>query len=183
MVVDLENAAHISAGGVSALSISLAHLVRLPVGVVNLAIKFGIFALMGALSGRRAALWTMASAVLSGLCMLVLQHYPLPFVWPQWLAFLVIVTVAYLPIGLIMSKGYSTGGFSAVAQALWQRKGVPLWLTMTAMNGVAIASMAITYGKLSGVLTLIATLWGGFSIQLWTRWTSRWLDGHARDAA
>lgn len=183
MVIYIENASHISAGGVSALSISIARLAHLPVGLMNLAIKFAIFALIGVLSGRRTAVWTMVSAVLSALCMAVFEHYPLPFVWPQWLAFLVIVTVAYLPVGLMLSKGYSTGGFTAVAQALWQRRGIPIWVTMTAMNGVAIIAMGVTFGKLSGILTLVATLWGGFSIQLWTRWTSLWLDGRASDAA
>ena len=183
MVIYIENASHISAGGVSALSIGIAYLSHLPVGLMNLAIKLAIFALIAAVSGRRTAAWTMVSAVLSALCMGVFAHYPLPFVWPKWLAFLVIVTVAYLPVGLIMSKGYSTGGFSAIAQAFWQRRGIPLWVTMTLMNGVAILVMGVAFGKLSGILTLIATLWGGFSIQLWTRWTSFWLDGRRRKAA
>ncbi len=183
MVIYIENASHISAGGVSALSIGIAYLSHLPVGIMNLAIKLAIFALIAAVSGRRTAVWTMVSAVLSALCMGVFAHYPLPFVWPKWLAFLVIVTVAYLPVGLIMSKGYSTGGFSAIAQAFWQRRGIPLWVTMTLMNGVAILVMGVAFGKISGILTLIATLWGGVSIQLWTRWASLWLDGRKREAA
>ncbi len=182
MVIYIENASRISAGGVSALSISSAHLFDLPVGVMNLAIKFAIFALTAVLAGRRTAVWTMVSAVLSALCMAVFEHYPLPFVWPKWLAFLIIVTVSYLPVGLMLSKGYSTGGFTSIAQVFWQRRGIPLWMTMTALNGIAILAMGLSFGKISGVLTLVATLWGGFSIQLWTRWTTYWLDGKRQEA-
>ena len=177
MVVYLEKAAHISSGGVSGLSISAAHFLHIGVWLTNVSIKFILFAAIGLLAGRRTALWTMVSATISALFMMLFETLPLPFVWPTWLAFLLIVTVSYLPIGLLLSKGYSTGGFSGIAQVFLVRRRIPLWATMTVLNGVSVAAMYLAYGKMSGVLTLVATVWGGFSIHLWTRLVQRVLDG------
>jgi len=176
MVVYLEKAAHISSGGVSGLSISAAHFLHIGVWLTNVSIKFVLFAAIGLLAGRRTALWTVVSATISTLFMILFEALPLPFVWPTWLAFLLIVTVSYCPIGLLLSKGYSTGGFSAIAQAFLESRRIPLWATITAFNIVSVAAMYLAFGKMSGVLTLVATAWGGFSIHLWTRLVQRVLD-------
>ncbi len=178
MVVYLEKAAHISSGGVSGLSISAAHFLHVGVWLTNVSIKFVLFAAIGLLAGRRTALWTMVSATISALFMSLFEALPLPFVWPTWLAFLLIVTVSYFPIGLLLSRGYSTGGFSGIAQAFQERMRIPLWATMTVLNGVSVAAMYLAFGNVSGILTLVATAWGGFSIHLWTRLVQRMLDGH-----
>lgn len=180
MVVYLEKAAHISSGGVSGLSISAAHFLHVGVWLTNAGIKFLIFASIGLFAGRRTALWTMVAAVLSALCMALFEIIPLPFVWPTWLAFVLIVTVSYFPIGLMLSKGYSTGGFTAIAQAVSDRFRIPLWATITALNTFSILAMGVAFGKVSGVLTLVATAWGGFSIHLWTRIVQNVLDRNSK---
>ena len=177
-IVLVENASHIASGGVGGLSIAINAWIPLGVGVLNLLIKVLLFLIVWYATGRRTALWTAISALLVGGSAWAFQWLPLPFHWPLWLAFTVIVTVGYLPTGLVMSRGYSSGGFSAVAQVLVTKRHIPIWVTMSVLNALSIVLMTLAYGNLAGLLTLFATLWQGPSIEFWTRWTQRVLDGH-----
>lgn len=176
-IVLVENASHIASGGVGGLSIAINAWIPLGVGVLNLLVKFLLFVIVWFTTGRRMALWTAISAILVGGSAWALEWVSLPFHWPLWLAFTVIVTVGYLPTGLVMSRGYSSGGFSALAQVLLSKREIPIWATMTVLNGFSIILMTVAYGSLAGILTLLATLWQGPSIEFWVRWTRRVLDG------
>ncbi len=176
-IVLVENASHIASGGVGGLSIGVNAWIPLGVGVLNLLVKAVLFCIVWYATGRHMATWTAVSALLVGGSAWAFEWVRLPFHWPLWLAFAVIVTVGYLPTGLVMSRGYSSGGFSALAQVLRSQHNVPIWITMTALNGVSIILMALAYGNLAGILTLLATLWQGPAIELWTRWVRKVLDG------
>jgi uncharacterized membrane-anchored protein YitT (DUF2179 family) len=177
VVVDLEKASHISSGGVGGLSIALSQVFGISVGLANMLIKGVIFAVVFWGGGLHLGVWTIISTLISGVCMWMLESMPLPFVWNPWLAFVCIMMFSAAPMGLMLSKGYSTGGFSSIAQVLWTKKKVPLWMTILVLNAASIVSMYISYGVLAGMLTLVATLWSGFSTELWTRWFSRLLGG------
>jgi uncharacterized membrane-anchored protein YitT (DUF2179 family) len=177
VVVYLEKASHISSGGVGGLSIALSQVFGISVGIANMLIKGVIFAVVFWGGGMHMGVWTIISTLISGVCMWLLEMMPLPFVWNPWIAFVCIMLFSASPMGLMLSKGYSTGGFSSIAQVLWTTKKVPLWMTILVLNSSSIVSMYISYGALAGMLTLFATLWSGFSTELWTRWFARWLGG------
>lgn len=174
VMIFVEKAAHLSAGGVGGLAIALNGLLGWSVGLANLGIKLVLFAIVYLISGKRVAFWTLVSSFIIGLSAWLFESVPLPFVWPQWLAFLVLITVSYFPAGLVLSAGYSSGGLTSIAQALKQSRHIPIWLSMLGLNGVVVVAMYVAYGQMSGIFTLLATFWQGGSIQLWTKWVTRW---------
>jgi len=177
VIVFVEKASHISSGGIGGLSIAFNHFSHISVGVINIILKLAIFGIVALVGGRRVAMWTVVSTFLMGLSIWVFEFIPFPIIWPQWLAFLVLVTIGQSPTGLLISKGYSTGGFSSIAQVFSQSRRVPIWLTMLLLNGVVVLAMYAAFGRVSGLLTLFATIWQGFSIQLWTKWIRQWIGG------
>jgi uncharacterized membrane-anchored protein YitT (DUF2179 family) len=180
-IVEVEKASHIASGGVGGLSIALFAFSHWPVGFWNLAVKVVLFLLVWFIGGRWVALWTAVSAGLVGGSALALELIPWQPHWATGVAFLVIMTVGYLPTGLVMSRGYSSGGFTALAVTLQDVRRIPVWLTLTVLNASAVTLMAMAYGRWAGVLSLAATAWQAPAIALWTRWVGRVLDGNRRE--
>lgn len=174
VIVYIEKATHITAGGVGGLAIAVNGFSDLSVGVLSIAIKFILFGVVYWLGGLRTTIWTIVSALLIGAFVTIFELLPLPYTLPVWLAFVLLLTVAYFPTGLLLANGYSTGGFTSIAQVLSQKHHIPIWLTMLVGNGGIVVLMLIAFGHVSGLLTLIATLWQGTSIQLWTKLCKRW---------
>lgn len=182
MSVLIEHGSHISSGGVGGLSIGIADSLHISVGITNLCIKVLIFVFILCFDGKVTALWTVIGAVLTGTYMLLFEHIPLDLDWPKWLSFCVILLFAKLPIGLLVSRGYSTGGFTAIAQLLWRRFHLPLWASLFVLNLSAIATMSLAHGLASGALTCVIAMSAGFMVQAWAAVISKFLDGGKSEA-
>ncbi|PWI57138.1 YitT family protein [Sulfoacidibacillus thermotolerans] len=174
--VFIERNAHISAGGVSGLSIGIADLLHTSVGVANFFIKSMIFGFVLAYGGKATAFWTLLGAVMTSLAMWLFEMIPVDVDWSKWSAFLLILLFSKFPIGLLISKGYSTGGYTAIAQVMHQRHRIPLWITLLSLNSLSILAMYIAQGPTAGILTTILALSAGMSTQLWSTITSKLLD-------
>jgi uncharacterized membrane-anchored protein YitT (DUF2179 family) len=161
----LEKASAVSSGGLTGISIGLAHLLGVPVGAVTLVARAAILLVVWRSIGQRAALGSLLAGFASSACLWACElvpFHPLPMV----LAFPLILVLSYLPSSLLLSIGYSFGGFSAVAQVL-ERLRIPVGVTIFGMNGLSLLLMTIAYGRVSGLLSLVATLLGGLGSQLW----------------
>ncbi|MCI0182205.1 MAG: YitT family protein [Acidibacillus sp.] len=174
--VFLEKSSHISSGGVSGLSIGIGDILHISTGFVNLIIKATIFCTVFIFSGKKTVIWTAIGAALTGTSMWLFEMLPIDADWPQWLAFCLILLFAKLPMGLLVSKGYSTGGYTAVAQVLLQRAHIPLWLSLLFLNMLSITAMYIAHGSISGALSLIAGIVAGIATELWAMLSSKILD-------
>jgi uncharacterized membrane-anchored protein YitT (DUF2179 family) len=180
VLVWVERAAHISSGGVNGLSLALAPLLGWNLGLVNFLLKILLFLVVLAGGGGWTATWTVVSAALIGLFAALFSRLSLPWHWPSWLAVAILLSIAYLPTGLVLSCGYSTGGYSAVAQLLEHRRRLPLWITLLALNLLSVLAMYLVYGRMSGIYSLIATLGQGPAIHFWTNWARRRMATPAR---
>ncbi len=176
--VFLEKSSHISSGGVSGLSIGIADIMHFSVGLVNLAIKAAIFCAVLLFSEKTTATWTAVGAGITGVSMWLFEMLPIDANWPNWLAFCLILLFAKLPMGLLVSKGYSTGGYTAVAQVLLQRTRIPLWLSLLFLNTLSIFAMYMAHGSMSGALSMIAGLVAGIATEVWANLSRKILDAH-----
>lgn len=134
----VEKDAHISSGGVSGLSIGIADCVHINAGLANLCIKGMIFALVYSFGGRLAACWTLLGAAITGVTMWLTEETGFHLNWPHWVSFEFILLFAKLPIGLLVSKGYSIGGFTAVAQLMEKYLGISLSRGLICLNVLAV---------------------------------------------
>ncbi|KPV42313.1 YitT family protein [Alicyclobacillus ferrooxydans] len=174
----IERDSHISSGGVSGLSIGIADYLHLSAGIVNLSVKLGIFGFIFILGGKSTGFWTVVAAGITGIAMWVFEQLPLDLDLPKWIAFVTILLFAKLPIGLLVSKGYSTGGFTAIGQILQARTGIPLRISLLILNLMPALAMLTAHGLLSGALTATIALSSGVATEAWTNLTRRVLDGH-----
>ncbi len=175
VLVGIERAAHVSSGGINGLSLALSGALHWNLGVVNMLLKGIVFGVVWALGGGWAARWTMVSALMIGSWTILFSQLPLVWPWSHWIAVLLLVTIAYLPAGLVLSCGVSTGGYSALAQLVEAKKGMPLWMTLLGLNLLSVVAMFLVYGRWSGAYSLVATLGQGPAIHFWTRWAKqRW---------
>lgn len=183
VMIFIEKAARISSGGVNGLSLAVYGLTGVSVGLSNMLLKVVLLGITLGLGRRQYAMWNVVAIVVIGTSALAFEQIPITVVWPHWLAFMILVTVAYFPAGLVLSTGYSTGGFSAVAQAVEASRGIPLWITFVILNTLSVAAMFMVFGNVSGLYSLLATMWQGPAIQLWTRWIKRlWRDPGVNNA-
>ncbi len=173
----LERDSHISSGGVSGLSIGIADTLHMSAGIVNLCIKTFIFTLVFMYGGRLTALWTVTGAGITGLSMWAFEKLPIDLDWPKWLAFAMILLFAKFPIGLLVSKGYSTGGFTAIGQLLQVKVKVPLSMSLLILNTLPILCMLAVHGVMSGVLTATIALSAGMATETWAYLSKIVLDG------
>lgn len=174
--VFLEKASHISSGGISGLSIGIADTFHLSLGVVNLSLKAAIFSVVFIFGGKSTALWTIFASVMTATFMWVFEQLPVDIDWPKGLAFILILLFAKLPIGLLVSRGYSSGGFVAISQLLEHRKQIPLWASLLLFNILSILAMYSAHGTLSGIATAVIALSSGVATQTWANVTCRLLD-------
>lgn len=179
--VFLEKRSHISSGGVSGLSIGIADIMHLNVGVVNLWIKGMIFSIVFLFGGKSIAFWTTVGAALTGGCMWLFAMIPVTFTWPQWLAFGLILLFSKFPIGLLVSRGYSTGGYTAVGQVLCARLHIPLRVSLAILNTISVLAMYVSHGAKSGALTAVIALTSGVATEAWATISRKWLDAPPKD--
>ncbi|MCL6564298.1 MAG: YitT family protein, partial [Firmicutes bacterium] len=105
VLVWVERAAHISSGGVNGLSLALAPLLGWNLGLTNFLVKVLLFLVVWVGGGGWTAAWTVVSAALIGLFTAVFSRFPLPWHWPSWMAVGILLSIAYLPTGLVLSCG------------------------------------------------------------------------------
>ncbi len=171
----LEKASSISSGGASRVSLALFHWTQLPLGFWSFVVKALILVFVWRVQGRRQLLWTIVSATFGSLLIYLaelvpFQPLPLPIAFPMILLF------SYMPSALLLSCGYSSGGFSSIALIL-ERKGVPTAVTFTGLNAVSLLLMFLAYGRVSGVLSLAAMLFAGASNWIWLTLFRKYLRG------
>ncbi len=174
--VFVEKQAHIASGGVSALSIGLAEWLHTSIGIINLIIKIFIFCFVYCFGGQAIALSTMIGATITAVSMRFFELIPFAFNFPMWIFFLWLLIFSKLPMGLLVSKGYSTGGYTSVAQILWHRRHIPLWASLTSLNAFSITIMFVVSGSIAGILTAILSLSSGFFTEWWGKFFTSVLD-------
>lgn len=172
----IEKSSHISSGGVSGLSIGIADYLHVSAGFTNLCIKALIFGVVYYFGGTLTAYWTLLGAGITGGTMWLVELTGLTLDWPQWLAFAFILVFAKLPIGLLVSRGYSIGGFTAVAQLLEHHRGIPLPWSLTFMNVLSILAMLASHGLVSGLLTAVIALSAGVATKFWSEAAKAFFD-------
>lgn len=119
-------------------------------------------------------LWTAVSAALGAFLIYLaelvpVQPLPLPIAFPMILLF------SYMPSALLLSCGYSTGGFSSIA-LIMERRGISTAFTFSALNAISLLLMFLAYGRVSGLLSLAATLFAGASNWIWLTVFRRYLS-------
>ena len=162
------------------MSLALVHWTHLPLGLWSFIVKVGILALVWRVQGGRQLLWTTVSATLGSILIYLAELVPFHAL-PLWLAFPLILLFSYMPSGLLLSCGYSSGGFSSIALIL-ERKGVPTGVTFSGLNALSLLLMFLAYGRVSGLLSLAATLFAGASNWIWLTLFRRYLPSPAAAA-
>lgn len=161
----LEKASSISSGGASGVSLALYHWTQLPLGFWTFVVKILILVLVWRVQGKRQLLWTIVSATLGSLLIYLAELVPFQPL-PLLIAFPMILLFSYMPSALLLSCGYSSGGFSSIALIL-EKKGLPTAVTFTGLNAISLLLMFLAYGKVSGLLSLAAMLFAGASNWIW----------------
>lgn len=169
----LEKASSISSGGAAGVSLALYHWTHLPLGFWTFAVKILILLLVWRVQGGRQLLWTAVSATFGSIMiylaeMVPFHPLPLPIAFPMILLF------SYMPSALLLSCGYSSGGFSSIALIL-EKKGLPTAATFTGLNAISLLLMFLAYGRVSGLLSLLAMLFAGASNWIWLTLFRRYL--------
>ncbi len=172
----VEKDSHISSGGVSGLSIGLSDFFHMNLVIVNFSIKTIIFLLVLTFGGQTTAFWTIVGACLTGFSMWAFSLLPIDLDWPKWMAFSFILLFSKFPIGLLVSRGYSTGGFTSLGQLLQAGLKLPLSISLFLLNALTILAMVATHGFMSGFLTAMIALSSGFTTEAWAYATKKYLD-------
>lgn len=172
----IEKSSHITSGGVSGLSIGIADCLHVSAAFANFCIRAMIFWLVYQFRGKLTAFWTLVGAGITGISMWIIESINVHLDWPQWFALGFILVFSKLPIGLLVSKGYSIGGFTAIAQLLEQHMGISLALSLLFMNLLSVFTMFIAHGFISGFLTALVSLSAGFATSFWSEVSKVVLD-------
>lgn len=149
----------VAPGGVSGLATMLNYISRqrlpfeLPIGTLSLIINLPLLAAAWAKLGRRFTLRTLVCTVLSSLWVDVFAEFVPPFHGEMILVAIFGGALMGLGIGLILSRGGTTGGSEIVASLLERRwPHIPIGKLILAVDGVIIALSAVVYGQLESPL-------------------------------
>ena len=164
----------VAPGGVSGLATMLNYLSReylpfaLPIGATSLVINLPLLVAAWLKLGRRFTLRTLTCTVLSSLWVDVFDRLLPPFHGEMILVSLFGGALMGLGIGLILSRGGTTGGSEIVASLLERRwPHVPIGKLILAVDGVIIALSAVVYGQLESPLYAVVLV---FISSLATDW-------------
>jgi hypothetical protein len=171
----IEKPARVTSGGVSALALPLAHWLGWRVGTLSLLLKAAILLIVLRWGGRRVALWTAVGAFFSSALIWLLEQLPWQPQWSPWLAAPVLLICADAAMALLWNAGYSTGGYAAISQVLFLRRGVPVGLSMLLLNSVGLGFVYLAFGLRSGTLSVVVSLLHGPGAALWLRVWARLL--------
>ena len=164
----------VAPGGVSGLATMLNYLSRqhlpfeLPIGTLSLVINLPLLIAAWAKLGRRFTLRTLVCTVLSSLWVDIFDQLLPPFRGEMILVSIFGGALMGLGIGLILSRGGTTGGSEIVASLLERRwPHIPIGKLILAVDGVIIALSAVVYGQLESPLYAVVLV---FISSLATDW-------------
>ena len=149
----------IAPGGVTGLATMLHYISEqylsfdLPIGMVILLFNIPLLAVAWLRLGNRLAVRTLLGTVLSSVWVDVFASILPPFQGERMLVCLFGGALMGLGVGLIMTRGGTTGGTEIVARLLERRwPHIPIGKLLLAVDGVVIALSALVYGQLESPL-------------------------------
>ncbi len=147
---------NIAPGGVSGLMTLVNFLWGLPIGTMVLVANIPLFILAWVTLGRTFAARTMLGTIISSVMIDAVSLYLPPFVGDRLLAAIVAGVLAGTGLGLIFSRGATTGGADIVARLLEKRwPHIPIGKLLLVVDGTVIALSALVYRELESALYAI----------------------------
>ena len=164
----------IAPGGVTGLATMLHYLgerylsLELPIGMLILLFNLPLLAVAWLRLGHRLAVRTLLGTALSSIWVDVLAALLPPFHGEKMLVCLFGGALMGLGVGLIMTRGGTTGGTEIVARLLERRwPHISIGKLVLAVDGVVIALSAVVYGQLESPLYAVVLV---FVSSLLTDW-------------
>ncbi len=170
----------VAPGGVSGLATMLNYLSRqnlpfeLPIGTMSLVINLPLLAAAWWRLGRRFTGRTLVCTMLSSLWVDVFSQVIPPFHGEMILVAIFGGALMGLGIGLILSRGGTTGGSEIVASLLERRwPHIPIGKLILAVDGIIIALSAVVYGQLESPLYAVVLVFISSQVTDWVVYGGR----------
>lgn len=154
-------------GGVSGLSIVLAHYTQIPMGTIMLSINTFLLILAFLLLGREFGGFTVYSSIATSFILLGLEKfYPInaPIVDDMLINLLFGIVISGAGIGIIFYQNASTGGTDIVAKIMNKYTGVDIGKCLMVADFLVILSAAVTFGLRNGMYAFLGMFINGFVI-------------------
>ncbi len=147
---------NIAPGGVSGLATLANYLWRLPIGTLVFLVNIPLLIIAWKVLGRGFAGRSLLGVLLSSAVMDALDILLPPFSGDRLLAALFGGVLAGVGLGLILSRGATTGGSEIIARLMERRwPHVPIGRLILVLDGIVIALSAIIYGEAESPLYAI----------------------------
>lgn len=170
----------VAPGGVSGLATMLNYLSRqhlpfeMPIGTLSLIINLPLLAAAWMKLGHRFTLRTLVCTVLSSLWVDIFAQIIPPFHGEMILVAIFGGALMGLGVGLILTRGGTTGGSEIVASLLERRwPHVPIGKLILAVDGLIIALSAVVYGQLESPLYAVVLVFISSMVTDWVVYGGR----------
>lgn len=170
----------VAPGGVSGLATLLNYISRqrlpfeLPIGLLSILINLPLLIAAWLKLGRRFTGRTLVCTVLSSLWVDIFAELVPPFRGEMILIAIFGGALMGLGIGLILSRGGTTGGSEIVASLLERRwPHIPIGKLILAVDGVIIALSAVVYGQLESPLYAVVLVFISSQVTDWVVYGGR----------
>ena len=170
----------VAPGGVSGLATLLNYISRqrlpfeLPIGLLSILINLPLLIAAWLKLGRRFTGRTLVCTVLSSLWVDIFAELVPPFRGEMILIAIFGGALMGLGIGLILSRGGTTGGSEIVASLLERRwPHIPFGKLILAVDGVIIALSAVVYGQLESPLYAVVLVFISSQVTDWVVYGGR----------
>ncbi len=164
----------IAPGGLTGISTMISYLsgrylsVELPIGMLILALNIPLMVVAFAKFGPRMAWRTLAGIVLSSVWTDVLAMLLPPFEGDRMLVCIFGGALMGLGLGLIFSRGGTTGGSDIVARLLERRwPHIPIGRLILLVDGLVIALSGLVYGHLENPLFAVVLVFVSAQVTDW----------------
>ncbi len=146
----------IAPGGVTGLATLANHLWGTPIGALTIAVNIPLILVAWWRLGRGFAARTLFGLALSSVIIDTMAALLPPFTGDRLLAALFGGVLTGTGLGLILSRGATTGGAEVVARLLERRwPNIPIGRLILLLDGAVIALSAVVYGELESPLYAI----------------------------
>lgn len=146
----------IAPGGVTGLATLANYLWNVPIGALTVAVNIPLILIAWWRLGRGFAARTLLGLALSSLVMDTIARYAPPFSGDRLLAAVFGGVLTGLGLGLILSRGATTGGAEVVARLLERRwPHIPIGKLILLLDGGVIALSALVYRQMESPLYAI----------------------------
>jgi len=144
-------------GGVSGIAMVLNHLFSLPVGIMTIVINIPLFAVSWKKLGRRFVIRSLFCMAISSLLTDLFIMFVPSYEGDRLLSALFGGALNGISVGLIFSRGGTTGGTDIVSKLINMKTGRSIGGAMLACNGIVIVIASIFYsnGTMSDILEII----------------------------